>query len=311
MVTRREVLLGTGGVAVIGGAAVLNHSFGWPGLWGSNPYQPVAKEMVRKGGGYQTFEGDILGDLYLTCQFAVAAVSAGFTPETVRNGSGRSINDYFATTVQINSLGSRNITDSISRLLTSRVLGLDTDFRRAETEVLFQQRITADEHGFSSLQTAEDSLAYLPFGAIALRLAGASRTNPLFGRIQSLLTKIRNGDGGYPERPGAVSVADMSSAVLIAGMAPKDNQAEGFLHSLAGSTGFAFNLADRGKGVSNITSTALVNMARLGAYNIPEYLAHRWTTTGQLDNFTEGDTQGLYNLFMAAQVLGKPVLRAA
>jgi hypothetical protein len=267
--------------------------------------------MIRKGGGYQTFEGDILGDLYLTCQFAVAAVSAGFTPETVRNDSGRSIHGYFATDVRINGLGSRDVTDSISRLMTSRVLKLDTDFRRAETEVLLQKRITADEHDFSSIRESGDSLAYLSYGAIALKLTGASRTNPLFGRIQALLIKIRNPDGGYPEIPGGVSVADMSATVLIAKMAPKDGRTEGFLHTLAGPTGFAFNLTDKGKGESSVATTALVAIARPGAYNIPEYLANQWTTTGRLDIFPEGDARQLYNLFLAAQVLGNPTLLTA
>lgn len=307
MVTRRRVLWGALGSTVFGGSVLLNQRFGWLSLPGAD-FTPTAREMVRTGGAYQTSEGDIRGDYYLTCQFAAAAVCAGFRPQLVRvSKDSRSVFDYFASDVKVNDYSSREVTDSISRLQISRILGLDTDFRRSEAEVLIQKRLTSDERGFGSLNEPGASLAYLPFGAVALKMAGASRNSPIFSRIEALLAKIRVADGGYPERPDTVSVADMSSAVLMAQMAPRDGKTEEFLHGLQTTFGgFAFNGEDLLGQRENIASTALVHRARPGVYGIPELLAGKWMRGGQLDDLTEGDSAKLYNLFMAAQVLGRP-----
>src|SRR5258708_31119691 len=94
--TRREVLWGTGGLIALTVVGV-GAERGWISLPArGHSHLQAAQQMVQKGGGYQTPEGDILGDLYLTCQFAMAAVCAGFTPPTVRNATGRSVYEYFA-----------------------------------------------------------------------------------------------------------------------------------------------------------------------------------------------------------------------
>lgn len=305
VLTRRQVLALGVSSALVTPVIVAT---GWKQGWSLAPKKGIqtARLLIALAHQDQTNEGSILGNLYLTNEFARGILAAELDPKVIRTSQGTSVYDYFARQLDIDSVGSRQVTDSISRLQTTVLLGLNSDYRRGEALYLIEKRVRDDEQGFLSLQNPGDSLAYLPFGMVALQVAGVDRQNALLGRMRVLIEQLRNPDGGYPEVPGGPSVADMSAAVILAGADLSDGLTQRFLKSLLTPEGFRYSREESPEFRSPVATSALVQQAWPGEFNIPDFLMSQWYRKGNLGQYPSREEE-IYDLCVVAQALGHPL----
>lgn len=307
-ISRRRFIGIALGASGLGIASAYN---GWRQGWlvpSTRPGIQTARLLIAVAHQYQTDEGDILGNPYLTHEFAKGVLAAELNPRMVKTPQGRSIYHYYADQLKVDSVGSRQVTDSISRLLTTVALGFDSDYRRGEAEYLIERRVREDEKGFLSIQNPGASLAYLPFGLIALQAVGVSRDNTLVGRMRALLDQLRNPDGGYPEVPGGESVVDISAAVIMAGANQKDGLTQQFIAGLRTWEGFRYSWVETPEFLSPTASAALVQQALPKAYNIPQVFMARWFVDGRLGMYPSKEEE-IYDLCAASQALGRATFK--